>query len=438
LDPFAYVEDWHQRLSKGGWWHSFELPDGTLIEGVNALSAQKARIAQFAIPADLRGKRALDIGAWDGWFTFELERRGAEVVSIDRWDNPRFREMHAALGSRADYRQINVYDLDPRKLGQFDVVLFLGVLYHLKHPLLALERVCAVARDFAAIESFALTDRFQPGMNVEEHSLLRFFERDEFGGQFDNWFAPTPRCLVEMCRTAGFARAELSAVHDFGAAVNCFRRWPENTPETPAPHLFTAIHAENFGINFGSDCDDYVQAEASGGAPWTLANMQAEVSGLGSAPIAVSETAEGHHRANFKLPPGLSAGWHEVRVRTAESEWSRPVRIAVDLPASADAIEIATSCDAFDWRPGRFSLSHRFFSLWLRGLADAENADRGNVKVEIEGRRQRTDFVSLPDANGLRQVNVLAAESTRPGKLQVVAEFGGVRSAPVEIEATLP
>jgi hypothetical protein len=58
--------------------------------------------------------------------------------------------------------------------------------------------------------------------------------------------------------------------------------------------------------------------------------------------------------------------------------------------------------------------------------------------VEIEGRRQRTDFVSLPDANGLRQVNVLAAESTRPGKLQVVAELGGVRSAPVEIEATLP
>jgi hypothetical protein len=275
-------------------------------------------------------------------------------------------------------------------------------------------------------------------MNVEEHSLLRFFERDEFGGQFDNWFAPTPRCLIEMCRTAGFARAELSAVHDFGAAVNCFRRWPENTPEMPAPHLFTAIHAENFGINFGSDCDDYVQAEASGGDPWTLANMQAEVSGLGSAPIAVSETAEGHHRANFKLPPGLSAGWHEVRVRTADSEWSRPVRIAVDLPASADAIEIATSCDAFDWRAGRFSLSHRFFSLWLRGLADAENADRGNVKVEIDGRRQRTDFVSLPDANGLRQVNVFAAESTRPGKLQVVAEFGGVRSAPVEIEATLP
>ncbi len=224
-DPLAYVEDWHRRLSQTGWWHSFELPDGTLIEGVNSLEAQKGRVARFPIPTDLTGKRVLDIGAWDGWFTFEMERRGAEVVAIDRWDNPRFREMHAALGSRAEYRQMNVYELSPSALGQFDVVLFLGVLYHLKHPLLALERVCSVTKDFAAVESFALTERFLPGINVEEHALLQFFERDGFGGQFDNWFAATPQSLLSMCRTAGFARAELIEVHEYGAAVGCYRHW---------------------------------------------------------------------------------------------------------------------------------------------------------------------------------------------------------------------
>lgn len=438
--PFSYVEDWHQRLSQQGWWHSFELPDGTRIEGVNSLEAQKSRLAQFPIPADLTGKRALDIGAWDGWFTFELERRGAEVLAIDRWDNPRFREMHAALGSRAEYRSMNVYDLDPAKLGRFDIVLFLGVLYHLKHPLLALERVCSVTNDFAAIESFALTDRFLPGMHPEEHSLLHFFEREEFGGQFDNWFAPTPRCLVEMCRTAGFARAELMAVHDYGAAVSCFRRWPETPAGNLAPHLFTATHAENFGINFKSPNDDYVQVEASGGEPWTLDNMQAEVDGLGAAPISAIRTPQGHWRANFKLPPGLAPGWREVRVRTVGSYWSNPVRIAVDLPETAESIEIAAACDSFDWRPGRFSLNHRFFSLWLRGLP--ENADRGNVRVELNGRRQQTDFVGPRDANGLRQVNVLADERTKAGKFHVIAEFAGVRSAPIEIvaevEATAP
>jgi uncharacterized protein (TIGR03437 family) len=74
--------------------------------------------------------------------------------------------------------------------------------------------------------------------------------------------------------------------------------------------------------------------------------------------------------------------------------------------------------------------------LWLRGLP--ENADRANVKVELNGRPQRVDFVGAEDAKVLRQVNVQASDNTRPGKFQVVAEFGGVRSAPAEIEATLP
>ena len=109
-----------------------------------ALDGQKHRIAQFPIPEDLRGKRVLDIGAWDGWFSFEMERRGAEVLAIDNWDNPRFHEVRRLLNSRVEYRQMDVYDLTPARIGRFDIVLFFGVLYHLKHPLLALERVCAL------------------------------------------------------------------------------------------------------------------------------------------------------------------------------------------------------------------------------------------------------------------------------------------------------
>jgi tRNA (mo5U34)-methyltransferase len=382
-DPFAYVEDWHRRLSETGWWHSFELPDGTVIAGVNTLEAQKARIARFPIPADLNGKRVLDIGAWDGWFTFEMERRGAEVVAIDRWDNPRFREMHDALGSRAEYRRANVYDLSPAKLGQFDIVLFLGVLYHLKHPLLALERVCSVTKDFAAVESFALTDRFLPGMHVEEHALLQFFERDGFGGQFDNWFAPTPQCLLQMCRTAGFARAELLEVHDYGAAVACNRRWVGQASRPALSHLHAAVHAETFGINFRSTEDEYIQCQIETSASLTPGNFQPEVGGFGSAPASVVRSSGGLWLCTLKLPPGLDAGWHGVRVRTDDSEWSNALRIAVDIPEIATAIEITAACDGVAWTPGQFSLRHRRFSLWLRGLA--ENADRANVKVSASG-----------------------------------------------------
>src|SRR5579871_2990059 len=223
--PFGHVQVWHEQLQEGGWWHSFELPDGSQIAGVSSLASQQMRIAQFGFPADLSGKRVLDVGSWDGWFAFEMERRGAQVTAIDRWDNPRFREIHERLGSAIDYRQLSVYDLDPNQIGRFDIVLFMGVLYHLKHPLLALERVAAVATDVVAVESFVLRDKHRPGYGIEELPAMEFYEYDEFGGQFDNWVAPTVPCLLAMCRTAGFARAELTNVHDYGAAVTCHRKW---------------------------------------------------------------------------------------------------------------------------------------------------------------------------------------------------------------------
>src|SRR5215469_1800364 len=98
----GYGPAWKALWEKTGWWHSFELPGGEVVRGMNPLEVLKQRIAQFPIPGDLRGKRVLDIGAWDGWFTFEMERRGAEVVALDCWDNPRFREMHAIYKSRVD------------------------------------------------------------------------------------------------------------------------------------------------------------------------------------------------------------------------------------------------------------------------------------------------------------------------------------------------
>src|SRR5579862_9608211 len=102
---FDYVKDWNAERSRKGWWHSFALPDGTEIKGVCTLEGLRHRLAQFPIGEDLRGKRALDIGCWDGWFSFELERRGAQVTAVDCWDNPRFREMHRIYGSKVEYRQ---------------------------------------------------------------------------------------------------------------------------------------------------------------------------------------------------------------------------------------------------------------------------------------------------------------------------------------------
>src|SRR6266536_3723784 len=77
-------------LNRLGWYHSIELPDGRVIQGLQTVEQLRTRIAQFPIPQDLRGKRVLDIGAWDGWFSFEMERRGAEVVAIDSAEHTQF------------------------------------------------------------------------------------------------------------------------------------------------------------------------------------------------------------------------------------------------------------------------------------------------------------------------------------------------------------
>jgi tRNA (mo5U34)-methyltransferase len=108
MTPAGYGPAWQKLLNETGWWHSFELPDGSVREGVNSLESLRHRVSQFPIPQDLSGTRVLDIGAWDGWFSFEMERRGAHVVAIDVFDNPRFREMHKIYNSRVDYRQMDV------------------------------------------------------------------------------------------------------------------------------------------------------------------------------------------------------------------------------------------------------------------------------------------------------------------------------------------
>ena len=123
------------------WHHRIEVAPGVVTPG---LQDTQALLAQIGLPEDLSGMRVLDIGARDGFFTFEAERRGAsEVLALDNESPERTGFAIAAelVGSRATYVTENVYSLDPERYGSFDLVLFLGVIYHLRHPLLALDRI---------------------------------------------------------------------------------------------------------------------------------------------------------------------------------------------------------------------------------------------------------------------------------------------------------
>jgi tRNA (mo5U34)-methyltransferase len=431
---FDYVRNWDAQRAEKGWWHSFELPDGTLIQGVNSVESLRRRLAQFPVPADLRGRRALDIGCWDGWFSFELERRGAEVVAIDNWDNHRFRQMHAAYRSRVNYRVLDMYELTPQTVGRFDIVLFMGVLYHLKHPLLALERVCALTTDLAVVDSFILREGQHPPEQLLR-PILEFYENDEMGGQTDNWFGPSLPALLGMCRVAGFARVELRSVLDFGAQVACYRRWEEPEGAGDAPVLRSALHAENFGLNFRSDRDSYVAVWFESPLALSWDNVQPEVSGFGSRPLSVTELSPHFWQVNFKLPPLTRPGWHEVRVRLAGGQRSNPQSIAVDVPLELGRMRLNKVCDGTTWKPGELDTAKgSTVSFWVDGLP--ENADLNNVKATLGEQALRIHYLEPPakdDPAGLlakwrrapaRQVNASLTGEMPPGRAPLVVRVG--------------
>jgi tRNA (mo5U34)-methyltransferase len=398
---FAHVGAWKREFEASGWWHSFELPDGTVIEGRCNLVGLKQRLANFPVPADLTGKRVLDIGTWDGWYAFELAKRGAEVVAIDCWDNPRFHEMRRRLNleRQVQYRVMDVYDIAPEVLGRFDVVMFLGVLYHLKHPLLALERVCSVTRDLACVDSFVLKDA--------DRLVMEFFETDEFGGQTDNWVAPSTACLAAFCRTAGFARVEQVGDLHFSASFACFRHWV--APEQDwglAPILIDAVHHLDFGIDFNSVRDEYMVAWFSlEGSHLGIQDVFPEVSGYGVRPIHV-ELQDGNWMVTFKLPPGLEPGWHEVRVRVRGSRLSDAVKVAVDVPVTERGLRITAAIDSTTWKPEEIDLSRgAILALWVAGLP--AEFDIRSLRAKVDRRPVEVTYVEAKTDGDTRQVNIV-------------------------------
>ncbi len=432
-EALANAQTWRAKLAKTGWWHSFELPDGRVIEGMNTLESLKTRVGMFPIPQDLRGKRVLDIGAWDGWFSFEMERRGAQVVAVDCDDSQNFRYLHRELGSKIDYRVMDMYELSPATLGgMFDIVLFLGVLYHLKHPLLALERVCALTRDLTVIQTFVSQE---PGSPVME-----FFEIDELGGQFDNWCAPNVACVTAMARTAAFARAEVinTNMSKFSSATfACYRHFQDiGKASQAAPVLAAAVHAKDFGLNFRSDRDDCASAWFTCQAPnLTRADVQVSVGSFHVVPVAVAPR-DGAWQVTFKIPPGLETGWNDVRLRTTTSPWSNPAKIALDMPIEVTSLAITGAADGKTWTPFEVQISSdpndaAVLSLWVAGLP--ENRDHRNLHIQLGPHAIEADTIAPWESGQPSQVNVFLPGDAPPGIYPLTVAIGGVTAAPVSI-----
>ena len=204
-------------VNRYSWYHTLDLGDGVVTSGV---FDHRPVLARYPVPADLSGLRCLDVGTMDGFWAFEMERRGAaEVVAIDledpeRLDWPRslratnektmdiekplrFELARDALGSNVERVLRSVYELDD-DLGTFDFVFCGDLLLHLKDPITAVENLYRVCRGSATV--CTTITRYRWG---RRRALADFDGIDEF-----QWWTLSQAALERMMRAAGFARVE--------------------------------------------------------------------------------------------------------------------------------------------------------------------------------------------------------------------------------------
>ena len=222
--PFSDLDDLKQQIARINWFHRIDLGHGIITPGPDD---SPVKLRGLRLPDDLIGRSVLDVGAWDGFFSFEAERRGARrVLATDTlawhphgpYRQEGFNLARRALGSRVEDQLIDVMDLSPQAVGVFDLVLFLGLFYHLRHPLLALERIFSVTGDQLILETHLdLLDCKRPAMV--------FYPTTELNHDPSNWWGPNPAAVEWMLRDVGFRKVKQFQTPYCGFARRVFHAW---------------------------------------------------------------------------------------------------------------------------------------------------------------------------------------------------------------------
>jgi tRNA (mo5U34)-methyltransferase len=197
--------------SEVGWFIRQELAPDLMTPGWS--DPKREKLPHFGLPEDMRGLRVLDVGCSEGFFSFEAQRRGAkEVVAID--SSPlalrRFNLCRIALNSNVTAHLTNVYDLNVRAFGTFDLVFFFGVLYHLRNPILALEKIFSVCTGTLLFQSHSFDD---PA--VGDKAMAEFYPFGIESGPPENrswdpatFWVPNAACIRDMLAHVGFKDIE--------------------------------------------------------------------------------------------------------------------------------------------------------------------------------------------------------------------------------------
>jgi len=209
-----------EKIKNIEWWHTIDLGEYGITKGQTTQFSND----KINLPDDLTGKTVLDIGAVDGCYSFEAERRNAErVLAVDgeAWDaklycktgRQGFDLARKLLNSKVEDLYIEDFNegFNVETVGQHDVVLCLGVLYHMKDPFRFIRKLKEITKEKLILET--QTDaNFQYAWNILGTPLMAFYPGKELNGDETNWWGPNIPCLIKMLEVAGFKNVDIKYI----------------------------------------------------------------------------------------------------------------------------------------------------------------------------------------------------------------------------------
>jgi len=282
------------------------------------------------------------------------------------------------------------------------------------------------------VESFVID-----GETWKEHEkaipTMEFYETFELGNQYDNWNGPTVACLLAMCRAAGFARVELMYAGGNYAGAACYRKWEPvpAQPSAPPPVLVFVSNGRTPGNCFSSrKSEEYLECVFRSDRDVRGEDLRLEVSGFGTHAIHVQGRENEGWAASFRLPPGLNPGWHPVRLRFADTEFSNELRIAVDVSAQTPKqLAVKDLSDGLSWRRGQVSIADGgFLSFWISGLP--ENRSALDMCVQLGEIPLQITWIGTTGVDGYCQINAKAPPDIAKGHHDFRVKYLGVCAGP--------
>lgn len=382
------------------WFHCIDLGEGLKTKTTSVMGEpidhprEPWSVIQNILPADLTGLSVLDVGCNAGFYSFEAKRRGAKhVLGVDgqRQHVRQALFVRKVLGLNVSFRRLNIYELNPRLIGTFDFTLALGIIYHLKHLVLALENLYHVTTHTLIVETAIMPPVKTPASFVHPlgeaemklHALALVGNPPDVKEQISNWFLPSVGALESLLKGVGFDFVEIVRVQAERAVV--VARKGLQAPASDNRNHFVAKICLQEGLtacHSGEFLTFTVRVRNEGVAHWSRSGKGPTNKGavhIGAHLLRHNEEEILWDYGRADLPSDLRP-WEEVTVHVGVRAPTTPGHYIIEFDAVAEHIAWFEDFGSGTLRHN-LTVVHYAPSLWLRKVSKFLHRTLGGFKL---------------------------------------------------------